>query len=99
MLTKPFNEHLLWKGTIQRNFKRSLLQPEMVLPKIRQNHGGTHPTNERIHDEINKLYSDYSAAYWQGVKERAAAYRLQHKRHLEALYEIRVLPKDTIQSS
>jgi hypothetical protein len=75
MPQKPFNEFLLWKGKIQLNQKRPLIQPEMVLPKINSLTGHYIPERPSIHEQLLYRYSVYSAEYWRGVKERQQQYR------------------------
>lgn len=75
MPQKPFNEFLLWKGQIQQNHKRPLIQPEMVLPKINSLTGHYIPERPSIHEELLYRYSIYSAEYWRGVRERQQQYR------------------------
>ena len=41
--------------------------------------------SERIHDEIVKGYAVYSETYWKGVRERAAAYRVECLKRLEEI--------------
>lgn len=75
MPQKPFNELLLWKGQIQQNQKPSIIQPEMILPKVNLLTGKYVPERPSIHEELVYRYSVYSAEYWRGVKERHRQYR------------------------
>lgn len=75
-MTRPFNEHLLWKGTIQKsNYPKSVVKPPMVLPEINSLSGKEmNPPN--IHAHMNRSYVQYSGAYWHGVNQRKYLYRL-----------------------
>jgi hypothetical protein len=75
-MTRPFNEHLLWKGKIQKaNYPKPLLKPPMLLPEINWLTGHVmNPPN--IHREMNMAYATYSQKYWQGVEHRKQMYRL-----------------------
>jgi len=75
-MTRPFNEHLLWKGKIQRaNYPKPIAKPPMILPEINSLTGKEmNPPN--IHKDMNKLYAQYSQEYWQGVNQRKYLYRL-----------------------
>ncbi len=74
MITKPLNEHMLWKGKIQEaNYTKPLVKPPMKLPEINSLTGK--PKKQDIHSEINRNYAIYSMNYWFGVKQRAALYR------------------------
>jgi hypothetical protein len=75
-MTRPFNEHLLWKGTLQKaNYPKSIAKPPMILPEINPLTGKEmNPPN--IHKDMNILYAQYSRAYWHGVNQRKYLYRL-----------------------
>ena len=77
-MTRPLNEHLLWKGAIQRaNYKRPALKPPMILPKINALTGKEmDPPN--IHEEMNRIYAAYSRWYWAGVEVRKLDYRIKN---------------------
>jgi hypothetical protein len=74
-MTRPFNEHLLWKGKIQRaNYPKPARKPPMILPEINSLTG--HIINPPdIHGEMNAAYATYSQQYWLGVEKRKMAYR------------------------
>jgi len=74
-MTRPFNEHLLWKGKIQQaNYPKPTRKPPMILPEINWLTG--HVMNPPdIHREMNAAYATYSQQYWLGVEERKRAYR------------------------
>jgi len=75
-MQKPFNEHLLWKGTIQRsNYPIPIRKPNMILPKINTLIGGTYD-NEDIWENITKGYDVvYSKPYWERIKKIHTEYR------------------------
>ena len=75
-MTRPLNEHLLWKGAIQRaNYPKPTLKPPMILPKICSLTGREiDPPN--IHEEMNRLYAAESKRYWAGVEQRKWEYRM-----------------------
>jgi hypothetical protein len=77
MRTKAFNEHMLWKGTIQRANYPVLQQPPMDLPKFNTLTGKPHPSNDRIFDEICEKTTAMSREYWLGERLRREAYRAQ----------------------
>lgn len=74
-MTRPFNEHLLWKGKIQRaNYPKPVQKPPMILPEINSLTGRV--MNPPDYDkEMNEAYATYSRQYWLGVEERKRAYR------------------------
>jgi len=80
-MTRPLNEHLLWKGAIQRaKYPRPTLKPPMILPKINALTGKEmNPPN--IHEEMNRIYAAYSRWYWTGVEVRKWAYRMERMEH------------------
>jgi hypothetical protein len=89
MLLKPFNEHLLWKGKLQRyNAKSKLVQPPMDLPIVNSLTGYYDPPRRpSLSEEREYRYSLYSAAYWAGVKERQRLYRsIQPSEPLQLFY-------------
>jgi len=74
-MQKPFNEHLLWKGAIQRsNYPIPIRKPKMILPKINTIIGGTYD-DEDIWEDITKRYDIYSKKYWERVKKIHTEYR------------------------
>ena len=80
-MTRPLNEHLLWKGAIQRaKYPKPSLKPPMVLPKINALTGKEmNPPN--IHEEMNRIYEAYSRRYWIGVEVRKRAYRIEQMKY------------------
>lgn len=76
-MTRPFNEHLLWKGKIQKaNYPKPIRKPSMILPEINWLTG--FPMNQPDHNkDMNAAYATYSRQYWLGVEERKLAYRLK----------------------
>lgn len=69
-MTRAKNEHLLWKGAIQRsNYPRPILKPDMILPKINSLTGKVMNPPD-IHSEMNASYAVFSKRYWAGVKSR-----------------------------
>lgn len=66
-MTRPFNEHLLWKGKIQKaNYPTPSRKAPMILPEINWLTGHVmNPPN--INREMNVAYARYSQEYWQGV--------------------------------
>ena len=77
---RPFNEHVLWQGKIQRaNYPIPHEKPLMVLPKI-SSLGGIikDPSAPPIWEEMNQSYTKYSSNYWSRIKESHTKYRLQH---------------------
>ena len=76
MQQRPFNEHLLWKGSIQlANYPPPVQKPDMILPKINTLLGGTYP--EDVWEQATQNYARYSRAYWQRVKRDHAIYRAE----------------------
>ena len=74
-MTRPLNEHLLWKGKIQlANYPKTVTKPPMNLPEINQLTGHLiNPVN--YHEEMNRRYACYSRDYWWGVEQRKQLYR------------------------
>jgi len=73
--TRPFNEHLLWKGKVQlANYPAPSAKPPMILPKINSLTGKVMDSLVKPGD-LEKSYSDMSKKYWAGVEERKRAYR------------------------
>ena len=73
--TRPFNEHLLWKGKIQKaNYTTPLAKPQMILPKINSLTGKVMDSLVKPGD-LEKSYSVISKKYWTSVEERKRAYR------------------------
>lgn len=87
-LLKAFNEHLLWKGEIQKanypEVKKWTLPIE--LPPLSY-YGRQVPIDGTEYKKIQykwcepdglvKSYNIYSAQYWKGVRERQKLYRLK----------------------
>ena len=75
-MTRPFNEHLLWKGVIQRaNYPKPSQKPPMILPKI-NSLTGKEMNPPDLNKEMNKMYVKYSQEYWAGVEQRKWEYRM-----------------------
>ena len=69
-MTRAKNEHLLWKGTIQRaKYPQPILKPDMILPKINSLTGKV-MNQPDIHSEMNAMYARQSQKYWNGLKSR-----------------------------
>jgi len=81
MQLKAFNEHILWKGQIQKaNYRPFIFQPPMVLPYINSLTGHhVPPSRPTIAEEIESRYKLQSEAYWDGVRERQRQYRLANR--------------------
>ena len=78
---RPFNEHALWQGRIQRaNYPPGHLNAPMVLPKINTIVGGTikDPSAPQIWEEITQSYTKYSRNYWANAKRRQELYRIEN---------------------
>ena len=78
---RPFNEHVLWQGKIQKsNYPNPNQKPPMILPKINSIIGGTikDPMAPPIWEEMNQSYTTYSKSYWFRVKDVHNKYRAQH---------------------
>jgi hypothetical protein len=77
MYTKPYNEHLLWKGKIQlANYPRPILKKDMVgLTKINSLTGTIVHGQPNIYDELYQKSLNESKEYWKGVDERKKLYR------------------------
>ena len=84
-MTKPFNEHLLWKGKIQKaSYSPPVKKPSMDLLPLTY-HGGQEfilgaewtriKENYCDPDGLPKLYAVYSKNYWIQVEERKRRYR------------------------
>jgi hypothetical protein len=75
VLTRPFNEEYLWKGTIQiANYPEPSTKRPMILPIINLLTG--YVTDPRIKpDDMSKSYSIYSQKYWSDVEKRKRIYR------------------------
>lgn len=79
---RPFNDHTLWRGTLQRaNYPLNPLKPSMILPKINNLVGGTikDPSAPPIWEEVNQSYRNYSQSYWARVKGAHARYRIENE--------------------
>ena len=75
IMTRPLNEHFLWKGAIQRaNYPKSVAKPDMILPKI-CSLTGREINPPDLHSEMNRAYAQYSYQYWLGVELRKQLYR------------------------
>lgn len=73
--TRPFNEHLLWKGKIQiAKYPPPSAKPEMILPKINSLTGKLIDSLSKPGDLENN-YLEMRKKYWAGVEERKLAYR------------------------
>ena len=78
MLTKPFNEHLLWKGEIQKsNYPKPICKPDFVVENTNWLTGVVIDRGV-VWRDIRKRYDAYSHSYWQGVNERKLRYRLEN---------------------
>jgi len=84
-MSKPLNEHKLWKGKIQlANYPPAVEKPPMNLLPLTY-HGGQETIDgaeyTRIKNEycdpkmLTKGYEDYSKKYWEGIRTRNAIYR------------------------
>ena len=71
-MTKPLNEHLLWKGAIQRaNYPKPVLKPNMILPEI-----NTLTGRVMNQENINDLsYAIISKNYWDRTNLKIARIR------------------------
>lgn len=79
MLTKPFNEAFLWKGTIQRaGYPNPTLKNSMDIPGANPLTGKPYPTNDTLHDEQCLSAHDISQNYWASERQRRQAYREKH---------------------
>ena len=81
---RPFNEHVLWQGRIQRsNYSSPQAKPLMILPEINNITGGTikDPTAPQIWKEITQSYNNYSTSYWSRVKDSHKTYRIQQTKY------------------
>ena len=77
-MTRPFNEHLLWKGKIQKaNYPKPAQKPPMILPEINSLTGKVMNPPD-LNAEMNVSYARYSQAYWSDVEERKRIYRLMN---------------------
>jgi hypothetical protein len=78
-MTKPLNEYLLWKGTIQRaNYPKPIMKPDMILPKINGLTGKV-MNQPNLHEMMNASYAVMSRAYWDRVKLNTARMRALRK--------------------
>jgi len=78
---RPFNEHVLWQGKIQRaNYPPVQPKPPMILPEINKITGTIikDPSSPPIWEEVTQSYNNYSTTYWSRVKDYHKTYRLQH---------------------
>ena len=74
-MTKPLNEHLLWKGKIQKSkYPLSTAKSPMIVPKI-CSLTGIPLKCPNIWNEITNSYKEYSSEYWNAVEERKHRYR------------------------
>jgi len=67
-MTKPLNEHLLWKSKVQKS-NYPARKPPMILPKI-CSLTGIPLKCPNVWDEITDNYNEYSKAYWKAVELR-----------------------------
>ena len=72
-----FDEVHWWKRQLRTYQSSNITQPPMRLPKINTLTGRYTPVKPSIHDEMNFRYSQYSKAYWAGVKERQKIYLIK----------------------
>ena len=80
MITKAFNEKLLWKGTLQRaEYPTPVRKSPMNLPKYNPLTGNPHPTNDRLHDEHCASAHKMSQEYWAAEKIRREMYREHYR--------------------
>lgn len=77
MLTKPLNEHLLWRGDIQKaNYPAPVCKPDMVgFTQINSLTGTIIKGQEPIYKGLAEKPAFESSLYWQGVNERKRLYR------------------------
>jgi len=78
-MTRPLNEHLLWKGQIQKaNYPLPIQRPLMILPTVNTLTGKlTLIPALDIHTKMNKSYAIYSQNYWANVENRKLKYRAE----------------------
>ena len=70
-MTRPLNEHLLWKGCIQKaGYPKPVEKPPMILPNINRITGKYMDPDP--HEQIVKSYEAWSQRYWEGVKRRTS---------------------------
>jgi len=79
MLTKPFNEAFLWKGTLQRTrYPTPSTKLQMNIPGANSLTGKPRPINDRLHDEQCLSAHLISQNYWASERQRRQAYREKH---------------------
>jgi len=71
MLTKPLNEHLLWKGKLSAHGPSKLSIHNLTLRTTEYNSRRIAPLQYSILDN----YQQYSDNYWAGVRQRNKIYR------------------------
>ena len=72
-MTNPLNEHLLWKGTMQKTIHPPITKLPMIVPKI-CSLTGIPLKCPNIWNEITNDYKKYSNEYWNAVEERKYKY-------------------------
>lgn len=77
MYTKPFNEHLLWKGKIQQsNYSKPISKNDMTgFTKINSLTGTIIHGQPSLSDIYYNKYIYESQLYWKGIEERKRQYR------------------------
>jgi len=77
MLTKPLNENILWKSSIQKACyaEPAIKQPMRGLTLINPLTGTIVHGQVNLSEEINMRWLLTSKIYWEGVNERKALYR------------------------
>lgn len=71
MLTKPLNEHALWKGKLSQ-FGKSKLTKNFDQRTTEYNSSRASPLQYNVFDN----YQQYSDNYWAAVRYRSRIYRL-----------------------
>ena len=78
----PFNEHLLWRGELQkskpikiRDQTKYFVHSEKIIYEM--------VDATRYQNDLNYRYKIYSGSYWAGVNKRIAEYR---QRNAEPIY-------------
>lgn len=85
MPTSPLNPERLWKGKLSQSNNKPLLQPPMVLPRIKTLTGGHF--YENFYDAIPKKTQEESIQYWINVEKRKKAYRENSKKQSENVFD------------
>jgi len=73
-MTRPLNEHLLWKGKIQFSNYPSTNKGDIHLLPLAKFKRLQNKYSDP--DGLVKGYSEYSKNYWEGVEKRKIEYRL-----------------------